>query len=84
MDNRYFKALEGCDVNDIKADEPGELSGETYTYYLFLRPGGSGGILRENSDSTEFRLFLFSSFNEDLWSNRQTQSYKRTSGFPKL
>lgn len=32
---RYFAIIDGCSVNDIAEAEAGEVSGETYNYYLF-------------------------------------------------
>lgn len=77
MSNRYNSILDGCSVNDTAA-------GGGYTYYLFLRPGGSGVIMRATTDETEFRFYAFSSFSSATWTDRASHTYKRTSEYKKL
>jgi len=87
---RYFKIIDGCSVTDIAKNETGSESGVLYNYYLYVRPGGSGIIMREKSDKLEYRFYAFSNLEQDeaavdaLFANRTTLSYKRTSAFKKL
>lgn len=82
---RYFAIIDGASVNDIAENEPGEVSGETYTYYLFLRPGGEIVIMRERSDGFEYRFYAIGKGDVDtIWADRQNKTYVRTSEFKKL
>lgn len=82
---RYFAIIDGCSVNDIAEGESGEVSGTTYNYYLFLRAGGSGVIMRERSDGFEYRFYLFGDVDVDaLWATRTALTYKRTSEYKAL
>ncbi len=51
--SRYTKITDGTNVVDIAPNESG------FNYYLFTRPGGSGVIMREKTDETEYRFYLF-------------------------
>lgn len=75
---RYFTVLDGCSINDVANAESG------YNYYLFLRPGGSGVIMREKENETEYRFSLFGEFTESIWTNHASLNYKRTSEYKKL
>jgi hypothetical protein len=76
---RYFAIIDGCSVNDIIENDGG------YNYYLFLRPGGSGVVMRESTAGTEFRFSVFGTFDETThWTNRSSLNFKRTSDFKKL
>lgn len=82
---RYFAIIDGASVNDIAEGEAGEVSGETYNYYLFLRPGGEIIIMRERSDGFEYRFFCVGYGDVDtIWAARQSKNYKRTSEYKKL
>jgi len=82
---RYFAIIDGASANDIAETEPGEISGETYNYYLFLRPGGEGVIMRETTDGLEYRFYAFGSGDVDtIWADRQNKVYKRSSAYKKL
>jgi hypothetical protein len=87
---RYFKIIDGCSVTDIAKNESGEESGVLYNYYLYVRPGGSGVIMRENDTKTEYRFYPFSNVAQSevdidtLFANRQTLTYKRPSAMKKL
>jgi hypothetical protein len=82
---RYFAIIDGASVNDIAENEPGEVSGETYNYYLFLRAGGEGVIMRETTDGFEYRFHMFGYGDiNTIWAARQAKDYKRSSAFKKL
>ena len=51
------KITDGTTVVDIKKGENG------FNYYLMVRPGGSGLILRESADETEYRVSVFAGKN---------------------
>jgi len=51
--SRYAKITDGATVTDIAQGESG------FNYYLFTRAGGSGIIMREKTDETEYRFYLF-------------------------
>ena len=63
-------------VNSIAESESGEVTGETYNYYLYINLRGQALIMREKSDGTEYRYanggFVGSSLQ---WANRITLTY---------
>lgn len=65
MGVRYFSIIDGASVTDIASGEPHNdaSSGATFNYYLYVRRGGDGVIMRESSDETEYRFFVFHSGN---------------------
>jgi hypothetical protein len=86
MDKRYLAIIDGCSVNDIAEGESGEVSGETYNYFLFLRPGGSGVIMRERADGFEYRFHAFGILADvdAYWATRTSIVYKRSHLFKAL
>ena len=75
---RGFKGVDFIDyvIQNIAEGESGEETGETYNYYLYVNLRGQALIMREKSDSTEFKYanggFVGSSLQ---WTNRTTLSY---------
>lgn len=57
-------------IHNIAYNESGELTGETYNYYLYIHPSGQKIIMRENSTETEYRYT--SGYD---WGNRQILNY---------
>ena len=58
------KITDGTTVVDIAKAESG------FNYYLMVRPGGSGLILRESVDETEYRVSVFA--GKDIADNAET------------
>ncbi len=60
---------DGTTIVDIAKAELG------FNYYLYVRPGGSGIIMREKVDETEYRFYFFRGSTDKLTriANVQTQ-----------
>ncbi len=85
--SRYARIIDGASVTDIVKSELG------FNYYLFARPGGSGVIMREKTDETEYRFYLFAGKNtqnesttnaQAQWDDRANKDYLRTSSLKSL
>ena len=85
--SRYAKITDGANVVDIAKGELG------FNYYLFTRPGGSGIIMREKTDETEYRFYLFAGKNTQAesatntqaqWDDRANKGYLRPSDLKSL
>ncbi len=81
------KITDGTTVVDIKKGELG------FNYYLMVRPGGSGLILREKTDETEYRISVFAGKNtpdqaetnvQTIFDNRANRNYIRPSALKNL
>lgn len=72
--SRYTRIIDGCNVTDIALAESG------YDYYLYVRPDGSGIIMRANIAETEFRFSFFGYGDVDtIWADRENRNYIRPS-----
>ena len=77
--SRYTNIIDGANVVDIAKAELG------FNYYLFTRTGGSGLIMRETADETEYRFFLFGSGDiQTIWDDRANKTYIRTGNIKSL
>ncbi len=85
--SRYAKITDGATVVDIAKAESG------FNYYLFVRPGGSGLIMREKTDETEYRVSVFSGKNDPndaeanataIFADRANRDYIRPSALKNL
>ncbi len=81
------KITDGTTVVDIKKGELG------FNYYLMVRPGGSGLILRESIDETEYRVSVFAGKNtpdesainvDTIFVDRANRDYVRPSSLKSL
>lgn len=81
------KITDGTTVVDIKKGELG------FNYYLMVRPGGSGLILREKTDETEYRVSVFAGKNtsdeaetnvDTIFADRANRDYIRPSALKNL
>ena len=66
--SRFASILDGAEVTDQSLAEGG------FDYILFVRPGGSGAIMRLNLTQTEIRFYLFAGKNTQALSSTNTQS----------
>ncbi len=82
-----IRIIDGATVTDIRKNESG------FNYYLMLRPGGSGIIMRENTAETEYRFFVFGGKNtpalsatnvDTLFADRVNLDYVRPSSLKNL
>lgn len=69
---RYTALTEGKWVVDIANSEGG------YNYYGYIGRDSSWVIMRESTAQTEYRFAFGGSGYSTAWTNRATQSYKRT------
>ena len=66
-------SIKNCAISDIRTDEVGEETGETYNYYRYLHPSGRNIIMREKTDGTEYR------YASGSFTNRTNLEYKKYS-----
>ncbi len=77
----------GMTIIDIAKGELG------FNYYLYVKPGGSGIIMREKTDETEYRFYFFRGAKTALerannvqsqWDNRADKGYMRPSNLSRF
>ena len=82
-----IRIIDGANVTDIRKNESG------FNYYLMLRAGGSGIIMRENTAETEYRFFVFGGKNtpdeaetnvDAIFADRANKDYVRPSALKNL
>lgn len=80
--SRFSKITDGCSITDIAENESG------YNYYLYVRPGGSGIIMRNNVAGTTIRFYFFHGAKtrserannvQEQWDDRVNKNYMRPS-----
>ena len=85
--SRFASILDGTEVTDQSLAEGG------FDYILFVRPGGSGAIMRLNASQTIIRFYLFAGKNtqdesennaQAQWDDRVNKDYLRTSALKHL
>ena len=81
------RITDGTTVVDIKNGESG------FNYYLMVRPGGSGLILREKTDESEYRVSVFAGKDtsdeaetnvDAIFADRANRDYVRPSALKNL
>lgn len=85
--SRFASILDGAEVADISLAESG------FDYFLYVRPGGSGIIMKNNLAQTEYRFYLFGGKNSQdesennaqaQWDDRLNKDYLRPSALKHL
>jgi hypothetical protein len=70
--------LSGFDVAEVRENEAG------YNYYGFAKADGSWKILREKTDSTEYRFAVGREDFETAFAARATLTYKAANHLPRV
>ena len=70
--------LSGFDIAEVRENEAG------YNYYGFAKADGSWKILREKTDSTEYRFAVGRTDFETAFAARATLTYKAANHLPRV